>query len=149
MYLLQLEVTLLRGETRLRATSTVTTYLSSQLYTCTAKWRGLHQLNILNNRFFLRNITTTPPPPPIPNFPRLHLTIWERASYNAGRFGAAFEHDGEVVDMGAQVLTVADPSHHNAGAGGTFRPCTLQHNSSTTAVLKACRLVRQCNVYAS
>lgn len=84
-----------------------------------------------------------------PNFPRLHLTIWERASYNAGRFGAAFEHDGEVVDMGAQVLTVADPSHHNAGAGGTFRPCTLQHNSSTTAVLKACRLVRQCNVYAS
>ena len=93
--------------------------------------------------------TATPPPPPIPNFPRLHLTIWERASYNAGRFGAAFEHDGEVVDMGAQVLTVADPSHHNAGAGGTFRPCTLQHNSSTTAVLKACRLVRQCNVYAS
>ena len=82
--------------------------------------------------------TATPPPPPIPNFPRVHLTIWERASYNAGRFGAACEHDGEVVDMGAQVLTVADPSHHNAGAGGTLRPCTLQHNSSTTAVLKAC-----------
>lgn len=104
-----------------------------------------------NKRMKDQHATATATPPPIPNFPRLHLTIWERASYNAGRFGAAFEHDGEVVDMGAQVLTVADPSHHNAGAGGTFRPCTLQHNSSTctTAVLKACRLVRQCNVYAS
>lgn len=52
--------------------------------------------------------------------PRLHLTVWERASYPAGRFGAAAFHGADVADMGAQVLSIidTDEEHAHAGEGG-------------------------------
>ena len=57
--------------------------------------------------------------------PELELSVWERASYPAGRFGAVLEHGEHVVDMGAQVLTVADARHHNASHGGHGIPGPL------------------------
>ncbi|KAK7253700.1 hypothetical protein SO694_00002346 [Aureococcus anophagefferens] len=40
--------------------------------------------------------------------PTLRLSVWERATYCAGRFGARAVHGGRAVDLGSQVLSVVD-----------------------------------------
>lgn len=55
------------------------------------------------------------------NCPPPHLTVWERASYPAGRFGAKASMNGHhVADMGAQVLSIVDEDdeHAHTGKGG-------------------------------
>ena len=45
--------------------------------------------------------------------PTLNLTIWERATYPAGRFGAVLHYNESVSDIGAQVLSVVDPDEEH------------------------------------
>ena len=59
------------------------------------------------------------------NEDHLHISIMERATYPAGRFGAAARRGGQwAADMGAQVLSVVDPDeeHEHVLEGGTRKP---------------------------
>lgn len=49
----------------------------------------------------------------------LTISVWERAWYPAGRFGASasFPGCGRPADLGSQVLSVADPDNENTGGG--------------------------------
>ncbi len=47
----------------------------------------------------------------------LRLTVWERATYPSGRFGATAAHGAAVADLGSQVLSTVDPRDERAQPG--------------------------------
>jgi len=49
--------------------------------------------------------------------PDVEIHVWERATYPAGRFGAATRHGGVVSDLGAQVLSTVSPNDERARPG--------------------------------
>ncbi|KAK3248751.1 hypothetical protein CYMTET_41792 [Cymbomonas tetramitiformis] len=78
------------------------------------------------------------------SLPPLHLTVWERATYPAGRFGAAAVHGGALADMGAQVLSIVDvdDDHRDAGNGGHGIPLrAIDFAKGEVSRLKACGLL--------
>ena len=69
--------------------------------------------------------------------PTLRLSVWERATYCAGRFGARAVHGGRAVDLGSQVLSVVDPSDARAAPGHG-----VSAEASIAAFAEASRLAR-------
>ena len=47
----------------------------------------------------------------------LRLTVWERATYPSGRFGATATHAAALADLGSQVLSTVDPHDERAQPG--------------------------------
>lgn len=70
----------------------------------------------------------------------IHLAMYERASYPAGRFGAVARWQTAVADLGAQVLSIVnvDEEHEDAGKGGHG----ITHDAILQAREEVSRLVR-------
>ncbi|KAH8069319.1 hypothetical protein JL721_6141 [Aureococcus anophagefferens] len=66
--------------------------------------------------------------------PTLRLSVWERATYCAGRFGARAVHGGRAVDLGSQVL--------GRRPGGAALGHGVSAEASIAAFAEASRLAR-------